>query len=208
MNTFVTSDLHLGHGKEFLYKSRGFDSIEEHDRTLVKNWNETVSADDTVYILGDIMLKHTLEDTEFEYGLSLLRRLNGKLIIIRGNHDSMDKLERYKTCPNVIRADLDALYLNYPEVGSYHFYLSHYPCLVSQAKLKPVKTALINLFGHTHQKETFFTDPGVCEGRFANGHPYMYHVGMDSHNMRPARLDDIIEDVRRKRAEYHDETPR
>lgn len=202
MKKFVTSDLHLGHNKEFLYKARGFVSIEEHDLALVKIWNETVSPDDTVYILGDIMLKHNLEDNEFEYGLSLLRQLNGKLIIIRGNHDSLDKLERYKTCPNVVSAGDAAAYLNYPEAGSYHFYLSHYPCLISQTKLKPVKTALINLFGHTHQTEKFFTAPGMCEGRFKNGHPYMYHVGMDSHNMRPVLLDDIIEEIKRKRSEY------
>ena len=202
MNIFVTSDLHLGHNKEFVYKARGFKNIEEHDQALIGNWNATVRPEDTVYIGGDILLKHNLEDNEFVYGLALLRQLNGKLNILRGNHDSLDKIKRYKSCPNVVSAGDAALYLDYPETGSYHFYLSHYPCLISPTKLKPVKTALINLFGHTHQKEKFYTDPDMCEGRYKNGHPYMFHVGLDSNNLRPVLLDDIIEAVKRKRSEY------
>lgn len=40
---WVTSDLHIGHNKEFVYKERGFQSIEEHDSALLSNWNELVS---------------------------------------------------------------------------------------------------------------------------------------------------------------------
>ena len=64
---WVTSDLHIGHNKEFVYKERGFQSIEEHDRALISNWNELVSPDDLVYVLGDVMLKKDLEDEEFLY---------------------------------------------------------------------------------------------------------------------------------------------
>ena len=100
---------------------------------------------------GDVLLKHNLEDDDFSYGLSILKQLKGKLVIIRGNHDTKSKLEKYKNCDNVIKAGDAALYFNYPEVGSYHFYLSHYPTLISHGKLKPIKTAIINLYGHTHQ---------------------------------------------------------
>ena len=47
---WVTSDLHIGHNKEFVYKERGFQSIEEHDSALLSNWNELVSPDDVVYV--------------------------------------------------------------------------------------------------------------------------------------------------------------
>ncbi len=184
---WITSDLHIGHDREFVYADRGFDSIEEHDSALVDNWNSLVSSEDTVYVLGDIMLKHDLKDNEFDYGLSVLKQLNGKLIIIRGNHDSEAKIERYKTCSNILDAGAAALYLNYPKVGSYHFYMSHYPTLVSHEKLKPMKTALINLYGHTHQKEHFYND-----------HPYMYCVCLDAHNMKPMLMEDIIEEIKTK----------
>lgn len=190
---WITSDLHIGHNRDFIYHDRGFDSIEEHDETLLRNWNELVASEDTVYILGDVMLKNTLQDAEFSYGLSILKRLNGKLIIIRGNHDSVGKIKRYQECANVVRAGEAAMYLDYPETGGYHFFLTHYPTLVSHKKLKQMKSALINLYGHTHQKEHFYQE-----------HPYMYCVCMDAHNQSPVLLDDIIEEIKQKKSSYRE----
>ena len=39
-NIWFTSDLHFCHDKEFLYKPRGFNSIEEHDTAIIQNWNK------------------------------------------------------------------------------------------------------------------------------------------------------------------------
>lgn len=195
IRVWITSDLHIGHNKDFVYRNRGFDSIEEHDEKLVRNWNELVEQDDVVYILGDVMLKHNLQDVDFSYGVSVLEKLKGRLIIIRGNHDSVGKIEIYKSCANVERAGDAALYLDYPDVGRYHFYLTHYPTLVSHNQLKPVKSALINIYGHTHQREHFY-----------NGHPYMYCACMDAHELKPILLDDIIEEVKLKRSSYKEDS--
>ena len=40
---WFSSDLHLGHQKEFLYVPRGFSSIEEHDEAIIDNINEVVA---------------------------------------------------------------------------------------------------------------------------------------------------------------------
>lgn len=34
---WITSDLHIGHNREFVYGYRGFASCEEHDAVLVEN---------------------------------------------------------------------------------------------------------------------------------------------------------------------------
>lgn len=34
---YFTSDLHFGHDKDFIYKSRGFNSIGDHDNTIIEN---------------------------------------------------------------------------------------------------------------------------------------------------------------------------
>lgn len=188
---WITSDLHIGHNKEFVFQNRGFDSIEEHDRTLVENWNSLVEEEDTVYILGDIMLMHDSQDTDFLYGMEIFRKLNGKLILIRGNHDSEMRIEKYRECPQVISAGDAALYLDYPNKGGYHFYLSHYPTLVSHTKLRPMKAAVINIYGHTHQTEHFYEE-----------HPYMYCACLDAHEMKPVLLEDIIEEIRLKKSAY------
>ena len=49
MDIWFTSDLHLSHNKEFLYKPRGFSSVEEMNETIIENWNSLVSWDDEVW---------------------------------------------------------------------------------------------------------------------------------------------------------------
>ncbi len=193
--TWITSDLHIGHDREFVYEYRGFASIEEHDEALVENWNSLVDDEDVVYVLGDVMLRHSPEDVDFGYGMSVLKRLKGKLIIIRGNHDSDARIEKYRTCENVLSAGDAAMYLHYPETGGYHFYLSHYPTLVSHERLKHMRMALINLYGHTHQKEHFYQE-----------HPYMYCVCLDAHDMKPVLMEDVIEEIKQKRSAWKEDT--
>ena len=53
---YLTSDLHLGHDREFIWKARGFNSIQQMNETIVETWNRTVDDDDDIYILGDVML--------------------------------------------------------------------------------------------------------------------------------------------------------
>ena len=170
---FLTSDTHFGHDREFLFGPRGFSSIQEHDEAVVANWNSVVGPDDIVYHLGDVMLNDN------KHGMDCLRRLNGHIKLIRGNHDTDARMEFYKTLPNVE-------VLGWAEVikyKKYQFYLSHHPTLTSNLEKAPyLRMHLINLFGHTHQQKRFYEDM-----------PYMFHVGMDSNNCTPVLLDDAIE---------------
>ena len=89
MNYYI-SDMHFGHGNILKLCGRPFESTEEMDETIIKNWNERVSKNDDVYILGDVgwKLEHTLE---------ILRRLKGKKHLIAGNHDfRLLKNERFR----------------------------------------------------------------------------------------------------------------
>ena len=53
MNYFI-SDLHLGHKNVLKFDNRPFINIEEHDKTIIDNWNSKVNDKDDVYVLGDI----------------------------------------------------------------------------------------------------------------------------------------------------------
>jgi calcineurin-like phosphoesterase family protein len=70
--------LHLGH--TYMAQHRGFHCEIEHDEWLIKKWNETTHKKDLTYILGDV----TMESTR---SYPLLDRLNGKKIVVLGNHD-------------------------------------------------------------------------------------------------------------------------
>jgi len=72
------ADLHLGH--KGMAEYRGFDSIEQHDNYVIKQWNSVVNKHDVTYILGDVTM-------EKKKSYPLLDKLNGKKYVVLGNHD-------------------------------------------------------------------------------------------------------------------------
>ena len=175
---YFTSDLHLGHNKEFIYKSRGFNSIEDHDNALIENWNNMVSSDDDVYVLGDLMLG------DKERGINLLNQLNGRVHIVVGNHDTTNKIDLYAAKLDTVVEIKPIIILKYKK---YRFYLSHYPTITSSPEESKLKDYLINLYGHTHQTNKFY-----------NEIPFMYNVGLDCHQNKPVSIDKIISDCEEK----------
>lgn len=176
---FICSDTHFGHSKEFLYGPRGFNNVKDHDATIIENWNKVVEPDDTVYILGDIMLNDN------DNGIECLRQLNGKIKIIPGNHDTSNRLDLYNQIEDVKVLPM-AIMLKYKK---YSLYLSHYPTITSNHDYeKPLFARVINICGHCHTNDKFSDfDKGL-----------IYHVEMDAHNNTPVLIDDIIEDIKKK----------
>lgn len=60
---------------------RGFAGVEEMNETMIEKWNARVRKKDEVVIIGDLSFGSARETNE------LVRRLRGKLYLIRGNHD-------------------------------------------------------------------------------------------------------------------------
>ena len=145
---FLTSDLHFNHDREFVWKVRGFDSVQEMNEVIVEKWNTVVSKDDDVYVLGDLCLGGGGPEV-LATNKTLIESLNGKLHIIRGNHDTDPRVRMYETCANVVDVVKWADMLHY---RGYHFYLSHFPTLTSNLEKESLKQCTCNLFGHTHQK--------------------------------------------------------
>ena len=175
---WLTSDLHFCHNREFLYGPRGFSCVEDMNEAIVKNWNEVVKPNDDVYCLGDIMLNNN------ELGLELLKKLNGKIHVVMGNHDTNARLIAYTGCHNVVEV-VPATYIRYK---GYYFFCTHFPCLTASLNEDAdLRKCICNFFGHTHQKTNFYED-----------RPYMYHVGVDSHACTPVSIDRAIADMEEK----------
>jgi len=81
-NIWFTADLHLGHTNIIKHCDRPYYSIKDMDDSIIQNWNSVVSRKDTVYIVGDFIWKASLKGY-------YLHQLNGKKILIKGNHDRL-----------------------------------------------------------------------------------------------------------------------
>lgn len=179
MEIFFTSDLHFCHNKPFIYEPRGFTNIEDMNEAIVERWNKVVKPDNIVYCLGDTMLKDTAR------GCELIKRLNGQIFLIWGNHETdARKNAIFENCPNVI----GGWYAYVIKYNKMNIYLSHYPSLTANYDTAHFSQHILNLHGHSHQQKNFM---------YPNN-PFMYHVGMDSHNCTPVHIDEVMTDVRQR----------
>ena len=173
MAIFLTSDLHFGHDKEFVYKDRGFNSMEEHDAAIIERWNSVVTDEDEVYVLGDLMLGDN------EAGMDKLLQLNGHIYIIAGNHDTERRIDMYTAF-----GDNKLEFLGFArrlKKGKWSFMLSHYPMITANPGEEYQKVWSIH--GHTHSKWKY--SGGRC-----------YNVNMDAHDCYPVNLENIITDLK------------
>lgn len=175
MAIWITSDLHFYHNQPFLYEPRGFKNVYEMNLGIVSRINSVVDDNDDLWILGDLMLNNTDE------GIELMKKLKGHLHIVYGNHDTDARIKRYQEeLPNATCHGFGAR-LRY---GKYHFYLSHYPTLMSNFDAEePLAKQIINLCGHSHtQNWNYDLDKGL-----------IFHVELDTNDCYPWNLDDIID---------------
>lgn len=171
---YLTSDLHFNHVNILKYEpvNRPFETLEEMNETLIKNWNDKVTAEDTVYVLGDLAMG-TVEASR-----ACIERLNGKIVLIRGNHDSPKRIAMYKELGIEVH---DIYYLPYK--GRY-FILCHFP-IASEEFIKMViqdNSEVVNLYGHVH---------GNAPKGYVNG---TYHVGVDTNNLAPISIQQVWEE--------------
>lgn len=83
MRLFAISDLHLSVSGDKPMDI--FPGWENYQNRLYDNWQKVVSADDTVVIAGDVSWGISLEESYEDF--KFLNKLNGKKIILKGNHD-------------------------------------------------------------------------------------------------------------------------
>lgn len=171
---YFTSDTHFNHDREFIWKPRGFKSIDESNNTIITNWNKTVGKDDDVYMLGDFFL-----GKDIDFIKNTLKMLNGKIHLIIGNHDTPAKIKIYESAKNII----EIVWAKQIEYKGRQFYLSHYPTLTADLNSNPNR-CVFGIFGHTHSKEKFFED-----------RPYMYNVAVDAHDNTPVSIAQVYEDI-------------
>src|SRR5574344_1137749 len=97
---FVTSDTHFSHTNIIKYCNRPFANAAEMNETLIKRWNSCVNPNDVVIHCGDFALDPSSDmDT-------IVPRLNGRIVLILGNHDHKTVAYYSKYFMNVLNTPL------------------------------------------------------------------------------------------------------
>ena len=81
-NVWFTSDYHFCHTNVIKYDGRPFKDVEEMNESLIENWNHYIDTNDIVFYLGDLSFDRSGKQTQ-----EIVKRLNGKIHYILGNHD-------------------------------------------------------------------------------------------------------------------------
>jgi calcineurin-like phosphoesterase family protein len=181
MFDFVTSDQHFGHKKLLEELSdRPFDSIEAMDEEIIENYNAEVRDGDICLWLGDAFL------CPREKAIEIVRRLNGKKVMILGNHD--------KSASWLLSVGIDVVfkgeYLNM-HVGGRRARACHYPYWeegdrhnIKQKPDYPIKRkGEVLIHGHSHLSNRL--------------HGNQIHVGVDGWEFFPASRE-ALEQLARK----------
>jgi calcineurin-like phosphoesterase family protein len=107
--------------------SKTFKTKEEYIGRTVSMFNKIVNPEDITIFLGDIGETDIVEE--------VIKRLNGKKVLLMGNHDSFSKSK-------AIDMGFDEVY-DTPVFYNERLVFSHEPI--------PVEPGILNVHGHTHQ---------------------------------------------------------
>ena len=132
---FFASDFHLGHENISKYCGRPFTTLKEMDETIIKNINDTVDENDTLFFLGDFCMKKSSEASNapkdsYEYYRNQIKCKN--IVFIRGNHDHN----------NLTKTIIESVVI---EHGGKRIFMTHDPKFAK-------KEFTWNFCGHTHGK--------------------------------------------------------
>lgn len=168
-NPWITSDSHFNHANVVKFNNadgtplRPWNDCLEMTEALISNWNECVKEDDMIIHLGDIAFGGQ------EKFHQLMPRLNGKKVLVLGNHDTRtipEYLMYFEDVRSLIEIPTKAI-------------LTHIP--VHESQLRRFGK---NCHGHTHSNR-IQTPDGSIDERYIN-------VCVEQTDYRPIRLDDVL----------------
>lgn len=145
--TFLISDTHFSDSQIIKYEKRPFKDMQEMNSNLIDNWNSVIKKEDTVFHLGDFANPNLNED-EIK---NIVNSLNGKIILIMGNHDFHFSKEKWEDL-GIYQA------IQYPIIFKDFFILSHYPLYINE------NMPYANIFGHVHNNPSYkdFSNQSYC----------------------------------------------
>lgn len=167
MTVFFTSDLHLGHENIIRMVGRPFRDTADMDMRLVRNINQVVGVDDTLWILGDVSYRIGRDEVKV-----LLSQISCRdLRLVRGNHDQ-----------DWSNTDLFQEICDYKELklDGRRVCLMHYPI----ASWNGMHHGSVHLHGHSHNSPAYNMENIMSER-------LVWDVGVDANDFAPVSWEHI-----------------
>ena len=158
-STWIIADTHFFHANIGRYCSRpdGWQDL------IIENWNHFIQPEDVVFHLGDLALGKK-EDTE-----TLVPLLNGKVYLMRGNHDRRS-IAFYQALGITLVKDPYRM----ETASGMQLVFSHRPIV-------PLPPGMLNLHGHIHN------NPAPELG------PRHVNLSIEVRQYRPWKLGDVLQ---------------
>ncbi|GEL66585.1 metallophosphoesterase [Marinilactibacillus psychrotolerans] len=169
---YFIADMHFHHENVIEFSHRPYKTVEEMNKQLIENWNSVVtSPKDEVYILGDFLYRGTGEQAN-----TILKQLQGKKFLVKGNHEQYLKDKAFDL--SLFEWSKDYHTLKYYKKK---FILFHYPILEWDGYFSEA----IHLYGHVHDTQTVHFD-SILGLRAVN-------VGADIIGYKPISIEEVME---------------
>lgn len=206
----IISDTHFGHTNMLLHepsrmqKAR-MEGYEDFDRFLIEYLNSYISENDEVLHLGDVAFRDKYK---------LAEKLNGKITLIKGNHDKQKPIEFYKSIgwdiieDLRIEIDIDKSWFEYLKYKYDTKTLAKTACLVKEINGKKVLFSHYPVFNDNPYDEKFQNISNLLEEVFTlcgcdiniHGHTHSYTVAdkrcinacLEVNGFKPVEIADIL----------------
>lgn len=136
--TYFIADTHFGDENIIRYEGRPFRNAEEMDQYLIQKWNETVTEEDRIFVLGDVCVYNKEKTKE------IIGQLQGEKILILGNHDRDQNrsIKEWEDC------GFDSV-SEWPVLFEQWYLLSHEPLYITK------NMPYANIYGHVHANSIY-----------------------------------------------------
>jgi calcineurin-like phosphoesterase family protein len=174
---FFTADTHFFHENIIKFCNRPFPDMLSMNQQLIDNWNSVVTKQDEIYVVGDFIWPKHVAAQEVD---KVLKRLNGDIHLIPGDHDMTQILNHIRPGKVVIHDKVHILtgLKDIEQIVMCHWPMRNWPASHYNS---------IHLFGHVHNGPK--PDPLYAYGR-------SFNVGVDVWDFKPISLTQILEKVK------------
>jgi len=158
---YLISDTHFNHSKIGIYCNRP----ENWQELIIENWNNIISDDDIILHLGDFSFGN------IDMVKSITEKLNGKIYMIRGNHDRRGK-KWFR------RVGIEVIPSFEVQIKNFKYKFTHKPNLELPKKH-------YNIHGHWHEKCPFLHE--------TKNNSFGVNVSVEMIDYTPVQFIEIIE---------------